>query len=423
MTAPRPRLLSSSLWSLGASLAASGYQWGLVVALARMAEPAWVGRYALAAALASPPLMMAGLQLRTVIATDTASRFPLHCFWRLRGAATMAALGVVAALAAAAGLGGEAMGEVALVAAIRIVEQAGDLYHGILEKQEQLRTIAVAWLLRGAGSLAAFLVTWQWAGRLWPALAAVAAWQTAVLVWVERPAARRAGGLPHQEGASSALAELARRAVPLGMVTMLLSLQAAAPRYLIEARLGAEELGYFAALACLPLAVQTLAGAAAQAATVRQAAAWRSDRAEFRRLLSRLALGAAAVGIAGIAAAPWLSGLAGWLYRPEYASHPGLLAWLMVAGAVSSVTGVVGTSLTAAGVIGPQPAIYALSLTASTLYCLARLGPGREAAAAQALLAGAVVALVGQGWLLVKFAGRLPIPDRQGAVKTCDALL
>ena len=102
---PRDGLRGGSLWSFGAGLAATAGQCGLLVVTARLGSPEMVGRYALATALAGPPPLLANLQLRNVLVSDTAGRFAWGVYGKLRAATTALATIVVVILAAAV-LGG-----------------------------------------------------------------------------------------------------------------------------------------------------------------------------------------------------------------------------------------------------------------------------------------------------------------------------
>jgi O-antigen/teichoic acid export membrane protein len=368
------------------------------VALARLASPGVVGRYALELALAGPPLLAANLQLRTVFVADARDRFALAAYWRLRAVATAAALAAVAM--AMAWIRPELALETALVAVIKAIDQCSDLYHGVLQKSGRLGTsAALAWLKAAAG-LGPFLVALASGGGLALGLAAVAASQAALVGLVERPLALGpADCLPRPAGTGSA-AELARQAFPAGVILLAISAKVAIPRYFLEWRTTAEALGYFAALSALPTALETVTGALAQAWAAPLARSFHFDRARFARLAKRLAaagLGASAAALALAWSGPALVGL---LYGPDYGQRPGLLGWLLAAGALSSASALAGVSLTAAGIFRPQAALYAAATAACGLWCFLFVGPARPAAAAEALAASAAVVAAGQ-WILL----------------------
>ncbi len=402
----RDVLLGGSLWSLTASLASGAGQWGLLVIAARLGSPEMVGRYALAAALVGPPLLLANLQLRSVLVSDTAGRFAWNAYRKLRAATTALATIVVAILAGLAGVGGEAAAAVGWLTVIRVLDQAADLYHAVLQKNDRLRTTATLAAVKTAASLAVFAAALAAAGWLSVALAAIALVDAAVLAGIERPAGIRFLEPPRRRTAGGSTVELARRAFPLGLVATLISIHGAIPRYFLAWRQGPAALGYFTALSTIPFALHAVTGAAAQAWLAPLARSYAADRAVFGRLTLALAALAASLGVAAIAATPWLGRLAGWLYRPDYARHPDLLFWLTVAGAASALGGVLGAAVTAAGGFAPQPASYALAAAVCAVGCFLWVDASRPAAPAQALAASSLIVIAGHAALLRRLMGR-----------------
>ncbi len=391
-------LAKASAWRLTAGLAAAAGQWGQMMALARLGPAEMVGRYALALSLASPLLLAANLQLRTVLVTDAAGRFSWRRCRSICGWATGVAWAALALLVATTGWRRQAL-ETALVAAAKSIENAADLHHGLLEREQRHALGAAAWVAKSALAVAGFAAALYWTGKLWPALAMAAAAHALVLALVERRSTRSARARANPSVGGS-IAELASRAVPLGMVVALISLLANIPRWFVDRRQGPEALGYLAALGCFPLGLQALIGAAAQAATARLAVLSLANRMAFQELAGRLAWLAAGAGGIAVVATPWLAEVAGAVYRPEYASHPALLGWLLVAGALAGVGGILGTAVTAAGHSAGQPGVYAAAAGASALYCHWRVDAQHPTAGAQAMALGAAVVALGQGCLM-----------------------
>ena len=159
-----------------------------------------------------------------------------------------------------------------------------------------------------------------------------------------------------------ALVRLAWLALPLGIVMMLISLNANIPRYFIEHYWGERELGIFAALAYLMVAGNTVVGALGQSASPRLARYYAEGNAwAFRRLLVKLVGLGAGLGIVGLLVA-LVAGrfILTLLYKPEYAEHAGLFAWLMTAATVSYVASFLGYGMTAARYFRSQLPLFGL---------------------------------------------------------------
>jgi O-antigen/teichoic acid export membrane protein len=142
---------------------------------------------------------------------------------------------------------------------------------------------------------------------------------------------------------------LVRLALPLGAVTALGSFKTNLPRYMVERYLGTHSLGFFAAVAYIMVAGNTLVAAAGQTATPRLARYYQAGQIEaFNRLLNRLLLGGATLGAAGVGAAlvggRWLLAT---MYRPEYAPYAPVLTLVMVATAITYSYVFLGTAVSA----------------------------------------------------------------------------
>lgn len=129
------------------------------------------------------------------------------------------------------------------------------------------------------------------------------------------------------------LAGLARLALPLGIVSFLISLNTNIPRYFVEDLLGTKALGIFAALGYLMLAGNTLMAALGQSAVARLASYFaQGNKEKFQKLLFQLLavavlVGGTAIGIAVLFGERLLT----LLYSPDYAEHAETFAWFMIA--------------------------------------------------------------------------------------------
>jgi len=75
----------------------------MLVVLARLGNPAMVGRFILGLAIATPVLMFTNMQLRAVLATDAAHQYAFGQYLGLRMLTTLAALPLILLIALAGG--------------------------------------------------------------------------------------------------------------------------------------------------------------------------------------------------------------------------------------------------------------------------------------------------------------------------------
>ncbi|MGD0041300.1 MAG: oligosaccharide flippase family protein [Isosphaeraceae bacterium] len=372
-TAPRPLSLRSNFsWTLAGNVVYAGCQWGMLMILAKLGSPERVGQFALGLAVTAPVIMLTNLHLRAVQATDARREYRFGHYLALRLATT--ALALLATAGIACGYRLETALVILAVGLSKTFESLSDVVYGLLQAHERMDRIALSMMIKGPLSLVALGATVYLTGSIvWGALALAGGWGL-LLVAYDIP-----NGIRLLEGEEAfrprwdipALARLARLALPLGIVMMLISLNANIPRYFIEHELGERELGIFAALAYLILAGNTVVGALGQSASPRLARYYaEGDGQSFKRLLGELVGLGAGIGVAGLLVAQVAGRLVlTILYKPEYADHTSLFTWLMLAATVSYVVSILGYAMTAARYFRPQLPLAALCVAVSTLAC------------------------------------------------------
>lgn len=144
--------------------------------------------------------------------------------------------------------------------------------------------------------------------------------------------------------------KLALLSLPLGIVTMLNSLNTNIPRYFLEKSFGERELGIFAAMAYLMVFGTTVISALGQSASPRLAKHFAAnDLSGFRILLLKLISLGIFCGIAGIIIVYFFGkDLLTLLYSSEYAIYSDVLILIMVASSLSYISSFLGVAMTSA---------------------------------------------------------------------------
>jgi len=255
---------------------------------------------------------------------------------------------------------------------------------------------------RAAGMLA---ISWAlvWAGYDLPnAISQLAGQPRRVLPRISRPV----------------FAELMVLTLPLGFVTLVLSLNANLPRYFLAKYSGEASVGIFGALVYCIVAGNTVMGALGQAASPKLAKLnCEGNLRGFCLLVGKLAAFGAATGMVGLMAVK-LAGaeILTLLYRPEYALHAKAFFWLMAAGATANVSGVLGVAMTAMQGFKQQAWIH-LGCLAIGLGASAKLIPSMGIlGAAFSVLALAVAGLVGFSFQLGLMLAAKRVPSAPAAV-------
>ena len=408
------RLRVDFSWVLAGNTLYSACQWLIVVALAKLGMPEQVGEYALGLAISGPIILFANLQLRSLLASDVDERFRFSQYFTFRLLSLGFAVILVSVIAAFAAGNPRVAGIVVLVSMVQIVEFVSEAYYGLLQKHDRMDQVSHSLMLRGPLSLAAMCVAMYFSRNLVCALIALAAGRLVVLfAWDARVASRLDDlriGL-HVDWKVMLL--LLRTALPLGVISMLGSLNANIPRYFVQANRGTAELGVYSAISSLLSAGTLVVSAYGQAMFVPVARACANlDQAGYRKCVSiAVVMGVVLGGSAVLISLFFGKTILTHLFRPEYGRHAAVLIRLMIAGTITFVALGLGFVMTAARSLRPQvPLLIATGMAAAgaSAFFVPREG---LLGAADAVAVGAFVQMVGSGMILAGIDRRLrPLP-------------
>jgi O-antigen/teichoic acid export membrane protein len=396
--APRTYLRRNFIWTLAGNGVYGVSQWAVLSVIAKLGGTEMLGRYALAVAIATPPMMLSHLNLRAVLATDAKREHPFADYLTVRHAMNAAGLIAVACIAFASI--GPAV--TLLIGVSLAAENQSDLYFGAMQRRERMDTIATSMMLRGVGSIAAVAGGLAYTRDLTAVAAAICAVRLLLLFGFDRPQGIRGEEAP-AKGYDSRW-RILRNALPLGAVLMLISLTTNVPRYSIERSLGTEPLGTFAALASFVAIGYLITNALGQSTMPRLAQSYvAGDLRAFRKLAATTSMMGAGVGIAGVFSATLIGGpVLALLYRPEFAAFAPVLVAVMGASVLlytANTLGYVNTSTRKFDMQVPLFGVSALVCVIASEIFIPRHG-----------LIGAAIALASAA--AVQIAGHLHILQR-----------
>lgn len=383
-------------WTFIGNFIYSGCQWGMLVVLAKLGSPEMVGQFTLGLAVTAPVIMFTNLQLRGIQATDAKKQYLFGDYLGLRLVSTGLALLIIAIISFFGGYQGETSLVILLIGLAKAFESISDVFFGLIQQNERMDKIAISLIIKGVLSLT-FLTTGVYlSGKVfWGVLGLIFAW-VVVLFSYDIPS----GLLMVKEGVKlqphwhlKTLIKLFYLSLPLGIVMMLISLNANIPRYFIERYLGERELGIFAALAYLMVAGSMVVNALGESASPRLAKYYaKGDRLAFRTLLLKL-VGIAALmgGIGVLVAVVGGEKILTMLYRPEYGEQTTLFIWLMVTAGINYISSFMGYGMTASQYFRIQIPLFITVASISAIACLWLLPKLGLLGGAIALLIGAIV--------------------------------
>lgn len=389
-----PPLRVSFSWTLAGNVVYAATQFGILSVLAKLGNPAVVGQYALALAISAPVFMFTNLQLRGVQATDARNQYQFADYFTLRCLSTLLGVLVISLIVAGSHYDRTTKLVILLVTLAKAIETFSDVIAGHLQKFERLDQVARALMIRGAVSVSTFATAFWITRSLAVAVLALAAtWLAVISLYDFRVLARVLNSRAYFRYSAPLLGRLAWLSLPLGIVMALNSLSANVPRYILEHKLGRAELGIFASLAYLVMAVGLISIALGQSVSARMSRLFADGNLDaFRAVLRKLLLIAVLIGVSGVTLAllfgrPVLT----LIYRPEYAEHVNLLVVMVIDGAITAVSIFLGFGMTSARCFRSQIPIMLATVAASVVLTFVLLPSLGLLGAAYALLLATVV--------------------------------
>jgi O-antigen/teichoic acid export membrane protein len=357
----RSTVAASAAWMLAGTAAVALSQYLIVVVLARAADAAAVGQYALGLAVATPVCLIAGLGLRTVLVTDPYGVADFARYRRLRLVSAGIAMAVTAVIALA--IGGSTGVVVGLVGVAKAIDAVLDIHIGLFQRVERIRQAGGCLIANAAATVAATLALLTvtpdaMAAALGSALGSLAAWAfycvpsarslLRALPVGEGRSARGPAGAPSSAPHRS-LAGLVWIALPLGLATFIAALGVSVPRYVVAYHLELAALGVFTAIGYIMVTANLIASATSQSLLPRMSRLFATGQhARLLRLTGSLAAGAMALGGVAVAACTVRGGdLLRLLYGPGYEPYAPALMIVVAAAGVSGAVFCVGTALNA----------------------------------------------------------------------------
>lgn len=384
---PQPLSLSKNVaWMFAGNVVNGLCQWGILIALTKLGTAEIVGQYALGLAVSGPILMFASLQLRTLQATDSRRQFDFGDYFGLILLSTSVGWLAVTGVACWESHNVETLWVISAVGLGKVFEQIANTFYGLLQQRERLDRIMKSGVFHGISSLTALcLGVWLTGNVLWGSVG-YAAMRLLVIVTYDIPGVLWVRQLPGSAVVTSrwlrlkdALCEirprwewsrlwpLARLGLPMGVMSLLLSLQTNVPRYFVAMHFGKAELGMLCAIVALVTAGVTVMRAIDHSSIPRLAQLHASGQLrEFRWLFLKLVtmyllLGAVGVWVARCGGRTLLS----WLFQPEYAIHTDVFETVMLLAVMAYLAGAISSALVASRIITVQMPLQCLSLLAT----------------------------------------------------------
>ncbi len=390
-------------------------QWITLMLLTKLIRPEFVGQYALSLAIVYPVIALTSFQLRSVVASDIYRQTHFGHYLSLRLLTTALALVIVFAITRILGFSWELTAVVLMVAVVYAIETISDIYYARLQLHDRIVRISHSLIARALLSVLGLTVgIYTTRNLLWGIAGILLARATVLLGYDIR---ERTHGLAEQSNGYSRSEALKPRydlrvqrellwfSFPLGIITLLVTLNSNIPSYFIKHVLGERALGIFSTVGFMVSIGSMAAASLGQSAFTRLGRAYATENVgAFWSLLGILVALGATVGVCGIIVSKVVGReMLTILFRPEYAERADLLPWIMAVGGIGYMGQFLGFGMTAARYYNSQVVLFilvGLSLSVTSYFLVPRHG---LLGAIFSMLVAAIVQLAGS--FIILFIG------------------
>lgn len=373
----------------------------LLTLLLREAGDSTTGQYILAMAISAPVFMFAGLDLRTLQATDSNCEVRFIEYLSLRLISGFAALILVPAIAIAWGYHADTLAVISGVGVGRFFLLISDTFNGVMQKSERMDRVAQSIVLKGILSAIVMGATFLATGSLVAAVFAEAVMRFLVLAFYDFPLGCRLAKENGTETISlaslrtvkgSRLRMLTFRSLPLAFKVMLVSLDTHVTRYFVTGMASLSAVGVFGPIASGAGAASMIGKALNQSVSAKLGRLATAGRPrEFVQFVRRLQLFYLVLGIAGIGLTMMAGGVLLALVRPDLLAYQTVLTLIVVSVALDFQNGIVDMSLVAARRIAPLAPACGISVATSAIGCWFLIPSYGLSGAATAMIAGRIM--------------------------------
>lgn len=389
-------------WLLVGNVFNAGSRGALLVILAKLGMPADVGVFSTALSINTPIFMLADLDLRTILATDSKNQYSFSDYATLRIHTCLFSVGisflVALILTVFFKLSITSALVIVVMAVAKSLEALSDLILGLLQKNRCMDKIGKSLIIKALLSCSMMAVIFYFTKSvIFSTIGLALSWAT-VLVLYDVCNAR----ILFKEKLSinyKAVKGLLKTSLPMGLVLMIWSLNLNVPNYFIRGYLGEEELGYFSSMFHLVIASDIIVNSLMQAELPTLAGYyWEGRRKSFFKTLKNLVHIACFLGAVGVFVSSCCGkNILAILFREDYAARSRIFTLLMLAYAVQYLNICLNNSITAARLLKVQPYIYIVALGGNVLANVVLVPRYGLYGAAYAVIISAIMQLIGNG--------------------------
>lgn len=354
-------LLQNFSWTFIGSLVYSLSQWLLVVILAKLGSPEVVGQFTLGLAITAPVILFSNMQLRNILATDSVNEYSFSQYFGTRIFLLIIAILAIVCITTFGPYGLSVSMVIMLVGLSKAVESLSELTHGYFQKIERMDYAGKSQIYKALSSLISFVILYMVSNNLILALVGLnIAWIFRLLFYDLKIMRKYTDINP----VISSLKKIIIFSLPLGIVSVINSLNTNIPRYFLERSSGLEELGYFSAISYILIAGNLLIRPLSLVVAPRLAECYQSGEGKkFVRITTNLMMVALGIGVLGLLIVFYFGEfILTIIYDSTYANYNDLFFLIMIGSVFSYFTTFLNSSIVAAREFKKQPFINIITM-------------------------------------------------------------
>jgi len=378
-------------------------QWLLVIMFSKLGSVTLVGDFSLGMAIVSPIFLFSSLQMRSLQSTDTNYKLSFHEYLSTRLFLSLCAYVIVFVYSLVYTSEAYLMTIILIIAFGKVIESISDVIYADYQRREYMRVISASLILKGIVSSIIVLLSLLWQKNNVIVITSLVISWIIVFVCYDLRKALSLGPIRITLPRRGVLIELLKKGIPLGFVSLIISLNDSIPKLIIERQLGTEELGYFSSIVYITFAGGTVINALGQSAAPRLANHYINNIINFKRMVNKLALTGLLIGLLLIAIA-YIFGdyILSIAYTSDYLKYKKLFVLVMLWASIGYVSSFYGYAMTAARKINVQPKIFIMVLIVIALLSLVLIQDYGLYGVVYAMIAGAIVQLISSYLVILK---------------------
>lgn len=239
-------IFSKLSWSLFGNIIYALSQWIIITIIARFGSTSDLGVYSLGLAITAPIVLFFSFQLRTFLATDSNNEYNFAQYFGGRIIHLTISFILIIPIAFLYSNNFETILVIILLGIIKYFEGLSDICMGLYQKKSKIDIIGKSQMYRGISSIIAVCILYFYTRSLIFSLLGLLIVMIVRLVNYDLKHLKPLGEITPVFDRSSI--QLMKMAFPLGVVSLISSLNTNIPKYFLEYFSGTEEVGIFSAL-------------------------------------------------------------------------------------------------------------------------------------------------------------------------------